>query len=102
MEPEQYADTIQGLKRARRSPRPYAFYFLAEAEDGAPLLLVGKKLPEIKKAGKEFVGKVFSPTGTKDFSSYISKIRNSGAEAVWSDTMGQQIEAGVEKAVEGG
>lgn len=44
---------------------------------------VGVFEDEIKKAGKEFVGKVFSPTGTKDFSSYITKIRNSGADAVF-------------------
>jgi branched-chain amino acid transport system substrate-binding protein len=36
---------------------------------------------QVKKAGKEFAGAVFSPTGTKDFSTYITKIRQSGAEA---------------------
>jgi branched-chain amino acid transport system substrate-binding protein len=36
---------------------------------------------ECKKAGKELLGAVFSPTGTKDFSTYITKIRQSGAEA---------------------
>jgi branched-chain amino acid transport system substrate-binding protein len=38
---------------------------------------------EAKKAGKDFIGSVFSPTGTKDFSTYITKIRQSGAEAVY-------------------
>jgi branched-chain amino acid transport system substrate-binding protein len=38
---------------------------------------------EAKKAGKEFLGAVFSPTGTKDFSTYITKIRQSGAEACY-------------------
>jgi branched-chain amino acid transport system substrate-binding protein len=38
---------------------------------------------EVKRAGKTFVGAVFSPTGTKDFSTYITKIRQSGAEAVY-------------------
>lgn len=38
---------------------------------------------EIKRGSKEFVGKIFSPTGTKDFSSYIAKIRASGADAVY-------------------
>jgi len=36
---------------------------------------------ECRKAGKEFLGAVFSPTGTKDFSTYITKIRQSGADA---------------------
>jgi branched-chain amino acid transport system substrate-binding protein len=38
---------------------------------------------EIKRAGREFAGKVFSPNGTKDFSTYIAKIRNSGADGVF-------------------
>jgi branched-chain amino acid transport system substrate-binding protein len=38
---------------------------------------------EAKKARKDFIGAVFSPTGTKDFSTYITKIRQSGAEAVY-------------------
>jgi branched-chain amino acid transport system substrate-binding protein len=36
---------------------------------------------EVKKAKKNFVGAVFSPIGTKDFSTYITKIRQSGADA---------------------
>ena len=38
---------------------------------------------EVKKAKKEFIGKVFAPTGTKDYSPYITKIRQSGADAVF-------------------
>lgn len=38
---------------------------------------------ELKKANKEFAGKVFSPNGTKDFSTYITKIRQSGADGVF-------------------
>jgi branched-chain amino acid transport system substrate-binding protein len=38
---------------------------------------------EVKKMGKEFVGKVFAPTGTKDYSTYIARIRQSGADAVY-------------------
>lgn len=38
---------------------------------------------ELKKAKKEFAGKVFSPSGTKDFSTYITKIRQSGADGVF-------------------
>jgi branched-chain amino acid transport system substrate-binding protein len=38
---------------------------------------------ECKRAGKTFAGAVFSPTGTKDFSTYITRIRQSGAEGVY-------------------
>jgi len=38
---------------------------------------------EVKRAKKEYAGAVFSPTGTKDFSTYITKIRQSGADAVF-------------------
>jgi branched-chain amino acid transport system substrate-binding protein len=38
---------------------------------------------EAKRAGKTFLGAVFSPTGTKDFSTYITKIRQSGAEGCY-------------------
>jgi ABC-type branched-subunit amino acid transport system substrate-binding protein len=38
---------------------------------------------EVKKSKKDFMGKVFAPTGTKDYSSYITKIRQSGADAVF-------------------
>jgi branched-chain amino acid transport system substrate-binding protein len=38
---------------------------------------------EVKRAKKNFIGKVFAPTGTKDYSTYITKIRQSGADAVF-------------------
>jgi branched-chain amino acid transport system substrate-binding protein len=44
---------------------------------------VGVFEAEVKRAKKEFVGAVFSPTGTKDFATYITKIRQSGADAVF-------------------
>lgn len=44
---------------------------------------VGVFEAEVKKAGKQFLGAVFSPTGTKDFSTYITKIRQSGAEGCY-------------------
>jgi branched-chain amino acid transport system substrate-binding protein len=43
---------------------------------------VGVFESEIKHAKKDLVGTVFSPIGTKDFSTYITKIRQSGAEAL--------------------
>jgi branched-chain amino acid transport system substrate-binding protein len=48
---------------------------------------------EIKRANKEFTGAVFSPTGTKDFSTYITKIRNSGADAVYFVLAGDDLNA---------
>jgi len=38
---------------------------------------------ESKRSGKNFLGATFSPTGTKDFSTYITKIRQSGADGVF-------------------
>jgi branched-chain amino acid transport system substrate-binding protein len=38
---------------------------------------------EMKRANKNFIGAVYSPTGTKDFSTYITKVRNSGADALY-------------------
>jgi branched-chain amino acid transport system substrate-binding protein len=48
---------------------------------------------EMKRAGKTFVGSVFSPTGTKDFSPYITKIRNSGADAMYFALAGDDLNA---------
>ena len=42
---------------------------------------VGVFEDEVKKAKKNFLGAVYSPNGTKDFSTYITKIRQSGADA---------------------
>lgn len=38
---------------------------------------------EMKRLNVNFIGKVFAPTGTKDYSTYITKIRQSGAEGVY-------------------
>ena len=38
---------------------------------------------EMKRLNVNFIGKVFSPTGTKDYSTYITKIRQSGADGVY-------------------
>src|SRR5580704_5213988 len=48
---------------------------------------------EMKRANKNFVGSVFSPTGTKDFSTYITKIRNSGADAMYFALAGDDLNA---------
>src|SRR5665213_555334 len=48
---------------------------------------------EMKRANKDFIGSVFSPTGTKDFSTYITKIRNSGADAMYFALAGDDLNA---------
>ena len=47
---------------------------------------------------KEFLGKVFAPTGTKDYSPYITKIRQSGADAVFLVLQGDDNNAFLSQA----
>jgi branched-chain amino acid transport system substrate-binding protein len=54
---------------------------------------VGVFESEIKHANKDFVGSVFSPIGTKDFSTYITKIRQSAAEALYIVMAGDDFNA---------
>ena len=44
---------------------------------------VGLLREQIKAAKKDVVGKDYPPVGTKDFASYIAKIRQSKAEGVY-------------------
>lgn len=53
---------------------------------------------EVLRAKKEFIGKVFAPTGTKDYSSYITKIRQSGADAVFLVMQGDDNNAFLSQA----
>ena len=54
----------------------------------------------VKQAKRDFVGKVFSPIGTKDFSSYLLKIRQSGADAVFIVMQGDDYVAFLSQAHE--
>jgi branched-chain amino acid transport system substrate-binding protein len=54
---------------------------------------VGVFEEEAKKAGRTLIGTVFSPTGTKDFATYISKIRQSGADALYMVLAGDDYNA---------
>ena len=54
---------------------------------------VGVFEKEVVRAGKTMLGTVFSPTGTKDFSTYITKIRQSGADAVYLVLAGDDYNA---------
>lgn len=53
---------------------------------------------EVKKSKKEFIGKIFAPTGTKDYSTYITKIRQSGADAVFLVMQGDDNNAFLSQA----
>ncbi|MBI4595748.1 MAG: ABC transporter substrate-binding protein [Candidatus Tectomicrobia bacterium] len=46
---------------------------------------------ELKKAGKEFVAQDFSPLGTTDYATYISKIKQAKPDAVWVALAGNDI-----------
>jgi len=54
---------------------------------------VGVFESEIKHANKNLVGSVFSPIGTKDFSTYITKIREAGADALYIVMAGDDFNA---------
>jgi branched-chain amino acid transport system substrate-binding protein len=55
---------------------------------------------EVKKAKKNFVGAVFSPIGTNDFSTYITKIRQAGADACFIVMQGADNNAFLSQARE--
>lgn len=46
---------------------------------------------ELTKAGKEFIGQDFSPLGTTDYATYISKIKRAKPEALWVALAGNDI-----------
>jgi len=48
---------------------------------------------EIQRSGKDFVGKVFAPQGTKDYSTYITKIRQANAEGLYVAMSGDDATA---------
>ncbi len=55
---------------------------------------------EVKKAKRNFLGAVFSPIGTNDFSTYITKIRQSGADACFMVMQGADNNAFLSQAHE--
>ena len=61
---------------------------------------IGVFKDEVTKAGKTFVGDVYSPIGTKDFSTYITKIRQSGAEGCFLVLQGDDNAAFLSQAHE--
>jgi len=61
---------------------------------------VGVFKSEMEKAKKKWAGEVFSPIGTKDFSTYITKIRQSGADAVYISMAGDDYNAFLQQAAQ--
>jgi branched-chain amino acid transport system substrate-binding protein len=59
---------------------------------------VGVFKDEVKKAGKTMLGDIYSPIGTKDFSTYITKIRQSGADACYIVMQGDDNNAFLSQA----
>ena len=55
---------------------------------------------EVAKAKKTFVGAVYSPVGTKDFATYITKIRQAGADACFIVMQGADNNAFLSQAHE--
>ena len=59
---------------------------------------IGVFKDEVKKAGKNFAGDIYSPVGTKDYSTYITKIRQSGADACFIVMQGDDNNAFLSQA----
>ena len=61
---------------------------------------VGVFETEIKRAGKEFVGKVFAPQGTKDYSTYITRIRQENPSGLYVAMTGDDATAFYQQAAQ--
>jgi len=61
---------------------------------------VGVFETEIKRAGKDFVGKVFAPQGTKDYSTYITRIRQENPSGLYVAMTGDDATAFYQQAAQ--
>jgi branched-chain amino acid transport system substrate-binding protein len=61
---------------------------------------VGVFEKEIQRAGKEFTGKVFAPQGTKDYSTYITKIRQANPDGLYVAMTGDDATAFYQQAAQ--
>lgn len=61
---------------------------------------VGVFETEIKRAGKEFSGKVFAPQGTKDYSTYITRIRQENPSGLYVAMTGDDATAFYQQAAQ--
>jgi branched-chain amino acid transport system substrate-binding protein len=61
---------------------------------------VGVFETEIKRAGKDFLGKVFAPQGTKDYSTYITRIRQENPSGLYVAMTGDDATAFYQQAAQ--
>jgi branched-chain amino acid transport system substrate-binding protein len=61
---------------------------------------VGVFEKEIQRAGKEFIGKVFAPQGSKDYSTYITKIRQANPNGLYVAMTGDDATAFYQQAAQ--
>jgi branched-chain amino acid transport system substrate-binding protein len=61
---------------------------------------VGVFETEIKRAGKEFTGKVFAPQGTKDYSTYVTRIRQANPDGLYVAMTGDDATAFYQQAAQ--
>ncbi len=61
---------------------------------------VGSFEKQIQGVGKQFAGKTFAPQGNKDYSTYITKIMQSGADACFVALGGDEVRAFYSQAVQ--
>ena len=59
---------------------------------------IGVFKDEVKKDGRNFIADIYSPIGTKDYSTYITKIRQSGADACYLVLQGDDNNAFLSQA----
>jgi branched-chain amino acid transport system substrate-binding protein len=61
---------------------------------------VGVFEKEIQRGGKEFTGKVFAPQGTKDYSTYITRIRQANPDGLYVAMTGDDATAFYQQAAQ--
>ncbi|MGH7279346.1 MAG: ABC transporter substrate-binding protein [Candidatus Rokuibacteriota bacterium] len=61
---------------------------------------VGVFEKEIQRAGKQFTGKVFAPQGTKDYSTYITRIRQESPDGLYVAMTGDDATAFYQQAAQ--
>ena len=77
---------------------PYKTFFAIGMDYAWGRNSIGVFKDEVKKAGKTFLGDVYSPIGTKDYATYITRIRQSGADACFIVMQGDDNNAFLSQA----
>src|SRR6266705_1064769 len=90
-------DPATAVRKAQKRVEKDGAKFLTGVVLSSEALAVSAKCPEwkvifmstINGAGEEIVGKDYPPVGTKDFASYVAKIKQSGAQGCYMALPGQ-------------